>query len=78
MIVEIGAEAAQFPEKKYINGIVFAVYISILEIFEILRMCPYLLAILPRFLPQENSCRASYLRGYVQGNVIAANGYVHW
>jgi hypothetical protein len=26
MIVEIGAEAAQFPEKEYINGIVFAVY----------------------------------------------------
>jgi hypothetical protein len=25
MIVEIGAEAAQFPEKEYINGIAFAV-----------------------------------------------------
>jgi hypothetical protein len=25
MNVEIGAEAAQFPEKKYINGIVVAV-----------------------------------------------------
>ncbi len=25
MNVEIGAEAAQFPEKEYINGIVFAV-----------------------------------------------------
>jgi hypothetical protein len=26
MNVEIGAEAAQFPEKKYINGIALAVY----------------------------------------------------
>jgi hypothetical protein len=28
MNVEIGAEAAQFPEKEYINGIAVAVYIS--------------------------------------------------
>jgi hypothetical protein len=28
MNVEIGAEAPQFPEKEYINGIAFAVYIS--------------------------------------------------
>jgi hypothetical protein len=27
MNVEIGAEAAQFPEKEYINGIAFAVHI---------------------------------------------------
>jgi hypothetical protein len=26
MNVEIGAEAAQFPEKEYINGIAFAVH----------------------------------------------------
>ncbi len=26
MSVEIGTEAAQFPEKEYINGIFFAVY----------------------------------------------------
>ncbi len=26
MNVEIGAEAAQFPEKEYINGIAVAVY----------------------------------------------------
>jgi hypothetical protein len=26
MNVEIGAEAVQFPEKEYINGIAFAVY----------------------------------------------------
>ncbi len=26
MNVEIGAEAAQFPGKEYINGIAFAVY----------------------------------------------------
>jgi hypothetical protein len=26
MNVEIGAEAAQFPEKEYINGIFFAVW----------------------------------------------------
>jgi hypothetical protein len=59
MNVEIGAETAQFPEKKYINGIVFAVYNSILETFEILRMFPNLLATLYRFLPQGNLCRAS-------------------
>jgi hypothetical protein len=29
MNVEIGAEAAQFPEKEYINGIAFAVHITI-------------------------------------------------
>jgi hypothetical protein len=28
MNVEIGAEAAQFPEKEYINGIVFAVQVK--------------------------------------------------
>jgi hypothetical protein len=28
MNVEIGAEAAQFPEKEYINGIAFAVQTS--------------------------------------------------
>jgi hypothetical protein len=28
MNVEIGAEAANFPEKEYINGIAFAVYIT--------------------------------------------------
>ncbi len=28
MNVEIGAEAAQFPEKEYINGISFAVHAS--------------------------------------------------
>jgi hypothetical protein len=27
MNVEIGAEAAQFPEKEYINGIAFAVHL---------------------------------------------------
>jgi hypothetical protein len=30
MNVETGAEAAQFPEKEYINGIVFAVWIKYL------------------------------------------------
>jgi hypothetical protein len=28
MNVEIGAEAALFPEKDYINGIAFAVYVT--------------------------------------------------
>jgi hypothetical protein len=28
MNVEIGAEAAQFPEKEYINGIAVAVHLS--------------------------------------------------
>jgi hypothetical protein len=27
MNVEVGAEAAQFPEKEYINGIAVAVYV---------------------------------------------------
>jgi hypothetical protein len=30
MNVEIGAEAAQFPEKEYINGIAFAVHALLL------------------------------------------------
>jgi hypothetical protein len=30
MNVEIGAEAAQFPEKEYINGIAVAVYFLLL------------------------------------------------
>jgi hypothetical protein len=29
MNVDIGAEAAQFPEKEYINGIAIAVYSSL-------------------------------------------------
>jgi hypothetical protein len=29
MNVEIGAEAEQFPEKEYINGIAIAVYVVI-------------------------------------------------
>jgi hypothetical protein len=29
MKVEIGAEAAKFPEKEYINGIAFAVHSSL-------------------------------------------------
>ena len=32
MNVEIGTEAAQFPEKEYINGIFVAVYIIKTEI----------------------------------------------
>jgi hypothetical protein len=32
MNVEIGAEAAQFPEKEYINGIAVAVHNNILHI----------------------------------------------
>jgi hypothetical protein len=31
MNVEIGAEAALFPEKEYINGIAFAVYVRVTE-----------------------------------------------
>jgi hypothetical protein len=30
MNVEIGAEAALFPEKEYINGIAVAVYFSVI------------------------------------------------
>ncbi len=29
MNVEIGAEAAQFPEKEYVNGIAVAVYVRV-------------------------------------------------
>jgi hypothetical protein len=32
MNVEIGTEAAQFPEKEYINGIAFAVYFNMMVI----------------------------------------------
>jgi hypothetical protein len=32
MNVEIGAEAAQFPEKEYINGIAVAVYLTRLHV----------------------------------------------
>ena len=40
MNVEIGAEAAQFPEKEYINGIAVAVYASMrfLHIFAFLKI----------------------------------------
>jgi hypothetical protein len=31
MNVEIGTEAAQFPEKEYINGIFLAVYLSLMQ-----------------------------------------------
>jgi hypothetical protein len=30
MNVEIGTEAAQFPEKEYINGIAFAVHFNMM------------------------------------------------
>ncbi len=30
--MEIGTEAAQFPEKEYINGISFAVHVTMLSI----------------------------------------------
>jgi hypothetical protein len=36
MNVETGAEAAQFPEKEYINGIAFAVQVEI-TLFKISR-----------------------------------------
>ena len=32
MNVEIGAEAAQFPGKEYINGIAFAVYLLLINL----------------------------------------------
>jgi hypothetical protein len=35
MNVEIGAEAAQFPEKEYINGIAVAVFTTDVKLFEI-------------------------------------------
>jgi hypothetical protein len=40
MNVEIGAEAAQFPEKEYINGIAVAVYHSLRNNLLIRRSCP--------------------------------------
>jgi hypothetical protein len=33
MNVEIGTEAAQFPEKEYINGIFLAVEVSVVYLF---------------------------------------------
>jgi hypothetical protein len=33
MNVEIGAEAAQFPEKEYINGIAVAVWLTLYIVF---------------------------------------------
>ena len=40
MNVEIGTEAAQFPEKEYINGILVAVYNLSLEVSEPLSPSP--------------------------------------
>jgi hypothetical protein len=37
MNVEIGAEAALFPEKEYINGIAVAVYTGILDLIIVQR-----------------------------------------
>ncbi len=34
MNVEIGAEAAQFPEKEYVNGIAFAVQAAFRKSFQ--------------------------------------------
>jgi hypothetical protein len=34
MTAEIGTEAAQFPEKEYINGIFLAVYVQGKKIYE--------------------------------------------
>jgi hypothetical protein len=34
MNVEIGAEAALFPEKEYINGIAVAVWVNCLQLYE--------------------------------------------
>jgi hypothetical protein len=36
MNVEIGAEAAQFPEKEYINGIAFAVLFGNKKVYYVL------------------------------------------
>jgi hypothetical protein len=36
MNVEIGAEAAQFPEKEYINGIAVAVWVPGWQVFSLL------------------------------------------
>jgi hypothetical protein len=43
--VEIGAEAAQFPEKEYINGIAVAVYILIAMTYSI-QASPFLILIM--------------------------------
>jgi hypothetical protein len=46
MNVEIGAEATQFPEKEYINGIVVAVQLLRVYYLNFYRKCPALPLIL--------------------------------
>ncbi len=35
MNVEIGADAAQFPEKEYLNGIAFAVHHEVTQVCQV-------------------------------------------
>jgi hypothetical protein len=53
MNVEIGTEAAQFPEKEYINGIFLAVWISL----TCLLLFRYLLALLFTIVAGSNLAR---------------------
>jgi hypothetical protein len=45
MDVEIGTEAAQFPEKEYINWIFVALWVCIMRQKEILLRCFHLVSI---------------------------------
>jgi hypothetical protein len=51
MNVEIGAEAAQFPEKEYINGIAFAVYVILYDVTCICKMIGNVLCTLGKGRP---------------------------
>ncbi len=46
MNVEIGAAAAQFPEKKYINGIAVAVYLPACSLPAFCLYIPFLSAVI--------------------------------
>jgi hypothetical protein len=53
MNVEIGAEAAQFPEKEYINGIAVAVYGTFYRIVAVQKI-PQMREINPRAVNLES------------------------
>ncbi len=55
MNVEIGTEAAQFPEKEYINGIFIAVCTDIPQNVDVSNICPFPLFDFIRVLPSGQS-----------------------